>query len=550
MLRKPRKNQKEFMTITKGAINMKSVKKHPLCQAVAMFVAMLMTLTTVTPVARAASHREAPLIALDPAADNTDTYAFRSWQDPSKAVFIMNVIPGQDPADGPNYFNFDDEVLYAINIDNDQDGKAEDVVYEFRFKTETRPALGSLLFPLPYVGNPHIPVAQLQGITKLDGAGSEGLTRRQTYTVTEVRDKKRTELFKGQRLIAVPSNAGSATFKNYEDLASQGIYTDSATGIKVFAGQRAETFYIDLGAVFDTVNLRRFPPLLTATEDANDSRDPFGINRFSGFNVHSIAIEVPINRITKDGKSAETTNTPVIGMYASTARQKEKKLKKDGKVETEGPWVQVSRLANPLVNELIIDTPSKDRWNPQEPEDEAQFQEFYKNPSIALALELIFGFPVTATPRTDLMSLLLKYPGQPLAGNNCGNPCSELLRLNLKVAPVQPQDQKRLGGLAGDPAGFPNGRRPNDDVTDIAIRVVGGANYIAARAGDGVNFLGGAPGAGTNDGPGYGSIPGNRLDVTLNGIAKEFPYLPTPYDGRGRRHIDCVQNTGAPCIEP
>jgi hypothetical protein len=101
-----------------------------------------------------------------------------------------------------------------------------------------------------------------------------------------------------------------------------------------------------------------------------------------------------------------------------------------------------------------------------------------------------------------------------------------------------------------DPAGFPNGRRPNDDVTDLAIRVVGGANYIAALAGDGVNFLGGAPGAGTSDGPGYGIIPGNRLDVTFNGIAKEFPYLPTPYDGRGRRHIDCVQSTGAPCVEP
>jgi hypothetical protein len=206
-------------------------------------------------------------------------------------------------------------------------------------------------------------------------------------------------------------------------------------------------------------------------------------------------------------------------------------------------------LANPLVNELIIDTSAKDFWNSQEPEAEAKFQEFYKNPSIALALELIFGVPVTATPRTDLLSVFLKYPGQPLSGNNCGTPCAELLRLNLKAAPATPENQKRLGGLAGDAAGFPNGRRPNDDVTDIALRVVGGANYIAGLAGDGVNFLGGAPGAGVNDGPGYGAIAGNRLDVTPNGIAKEFPYLPTPFDGRNRRHIDCVQNTGAPCIE-
>jgi hypothetical protein len=516
----------------------------------AILLGGLMALTSVSPVAKAASHREAPLIALDPAADNTDTYAFRSWQDPSKVVFIMNVIPGQDPADGPNYFNFDDEVLYAVNIDNNQDGKAEDIVYEFRFKTENRPALGQLEFPLPYVGNPKIPVAQLQGITKLDGPGSEGLTRRQTYTVTEVRGKKRTELFKGQKLVAVPTNAGPATFKNYEDLASQGIYTDASTGIKVFAGERAETFYIDLGAVFDTANLRRFPPLLSAAEDADDTKDPFGINRFSGINVNSIVIEVPISRITLDGKSVEQTSTPIIGTYASTARQKVKVLGDDGTAKTQGPWVQVSRLANPLVNELIIDTPFKDRWNSQEPEDEAQFQEFYKNPSIAVALELIFGVPVTTTPRTDLMSVFLKYPGQSLSGNNCGNPCAELLRLNLKAPTTQPESQKRLGGLAGDAAGFPNGRRPNDDVTDIALRVVGGANYIAGLAGDGVNFLGGAPGAGVNDGPGYGAIPGNRLDVTVNGIAKEFPYLPTPYDGRGRRHIDCVQSTGAPCVEP
>jgi hypothetical protein len=180
-------------------------------------------------------------------------------------------------------------------------------------------------------------------------------------------------------------------------------------------------------------------------------------------------------------------------------------------------------LANPLVNELIIDTPSKDFWNSQEPEDEAQFQEFYKNPSIAQALALIFNVPVTPTPRTDLMGLLLKYPGQALNGNDCGNPCSELLRVNLKVPPTLPENQKRLGGLAGDAAGFPNGRRPNDDVTDIALRVVGGDNYIAARAGDGVNFLQGAPGS----------------NLTPNGIYKVFPYLPTPYDGRNRRHIDC-----------
>jgi hypothetical protein len=497
--------------------------------------------------AEAASHREAPLIALDPAADNTDVYAFVSYDAANlargpadrKVTFIMNVNPGQDPSDGPNYFNFDEGVLYAINIDNDQDGKADDVVYEFRFKTENRPIAGVLDLgsPLPYLGNPHIPVTALQGITALDGPGSEGLTRRQTYSVTEVRRGKRVELFKGRTLVAVPSNAGPATIPEYEALAAQGVYSDTATGIRVFAGQRAETFYIDLGAVFDTLNLRRSPPFLTAAEDANDSVNPFGVNRFSGANISTIAIEVPIKRITRDGKPAGSNNN-LIGIYASTARPKVRVLSKSGKSEDESdddggpPFVQVSRMANPLVNELIITTPFKDGWNAAEPENEADFQEFYKDPVVAKELKLVFGVDVVPTPRTDLIKLLLKYPGQALKGSDCGKPCAELLRLDLGVAPTAPESQSRLGAaLSTDLAGYPNGRRPNDDVTDIVVRVVGGTNYIAARVGDGVNFLQGAPGS----------------NLTANGISKIFPFLPTPYDGRNRRHIDCGETGANPC---
>jgi Domain of unknown function (DUF4331) len=490
----------------------------------------------------AASHREAPLIAKDPTADNTDTYAFISYDEQNlkrspaerRLTFIMNVIPGENPADGPNYFEFDNRVLYRINIDNNQDGIAEDVAYEFHFQIETRPVNG-LNFPLPYLGNPNISaLPQLQGITKLDGSGSEGLTRRQSYTVTEVRGNQRKELFQGRKLFAVPSNVGPFTIPDYEDLASQGIYEDAASGAQVFAGQRAETFYIDLGAVFDTLNLRRSPPALSKQEDANDHVNPFGVNRFSGTNVHTIAIEVPITWITSDGKPAPETVYPIVGTYASTAR-------------SGGGTAQASRLANPLINELIIDTPTKDVWNASEPENEAQFQSFYQNPTIAQALNLIFGLPVPAAPRTDLMQVLLKYPGQPLDNTNCGTPCSELLRLDLRSKPTPAEKQKRLGGLVGDAAGFPNGRRPNDDVTDIAIRVVGGTAYANARVGDGVNFANGVPGAGTSDGPGYGSIDGNRLDVTNNGIAKEFPFLPTPYDGRNSRQINCNEKDGNPC---
>jgi Domain of unknown function (DUF4331) len=513
--------------------------------------------------ALAASHREAPLIAMDPAADNTDVYAFVSYDAANlvrapadrRVTFIENVNPGQDPADGPNYYNFGDDVLYAINIDNDSDGKAHDIVYEFRFTTENRPVggPGGLTSPLPYLGNPHIPLAVLQGITALDGPGSEGLTRRQTYTVTEIRHGTRTQLFSNRKLIAVPSNVGPATMPNYPALAAQGIYSDPATGVRAFAGQRAETFYIDLGAVFDTLNLRRYLPLLTAAEDV-DTVNPYGVNRFSGANISTIAIEVPITRITSDGKPAATTKNPVIGMYAETDRRQVKVLHGPGEfvngeaANEEGPFVQISRMANPLVNELIITTPFKDRWNASEPENEAQFQAFYQNPVVATELNLVFGVaivPIDGSPannRTDLMSILLKYPGQALNGTNCGQPCAELLRLDLRVPPTAPENQSRLGAaLSTDLAGWPNGRRPNDDVTDIAVRVVGGKNYIANRVGDGVNFLAGAPG-----------VVG--VDITANGIAKNFPFLPTPYDGKNYGRVaHCGETTGPgdnPCGSP
>lgn len=487
---------------------------------------------------QAASHREAPLIALDPSADLTDVYAFVSYDranlarapEDRRVTFIMNVNPGQNPADGPNYFNFADDVVYRFNIDNDRDGRADDIVYEFRFRTEDRPVggPGGLTSPVPYLGNPAIPAAlPLQGITALDGPGSEGLTRRQTYTVTEIREGRKTILWR--KLIAVPSNVGPATMPDYENLAAQGIYSDAVKGLRVFAGQRAETFYIDLGATFDTLNLRRSPPLLSGAGEDGDDVNPFGVNRFAGANISTIALELPIRRITRDGQAAGETNK-YLGLYASTSRSQIKVFRSRGVPKGAGPLVQVARLANPLVNELIINTPAKDFWNAQQPENEARFQEFYKAPVIATALDLVFGgfgVKVPAAPRTDLMQVFLKYPGQAVAGADCGRPCSELLRLDLSVAPTAPAGQKRLGAaLGGDPAGFPNGRRPNDDVTDIAIRVVGGADYIAVKAGDGVNFLDGAPGAGLP--PGIG----NLLGTTATGIAGEFPFLPTPYPGR------------------
>jgi len=330
-------------------------------------------------------------------------------------------------------------------------------------------------------------------------------------------------------------------------LAGKGIFPLSNGG-RVFAGQRDETFYIDLGAVFDTLNLRG-SPILSTEADANDNANPFGNDTFSGFNINTIAIEVPISELT-DKPDA------VIGMYASTSRQKVTlRTEPEGKdddddddelIRGKGKFVQVARMANPLVNELIIGTVDKDRWNATDPKDERQFLDFYLNSRLATAINIVFSTGFTTTNRTDLVNALLKYPSQPQTGTcTKKNPCSELLRLPLGVTPTQPGDQKRLTILAHnaagmstpDPAGWPNGRRPNDDVTDLALRVVAGIllpmppNPAVPFLGDGVNFNIGA--LGTN--------------ITTNGIYEVFPFLPTPHDGRDRRHIDCGELGANPC---
>lgn len=468
----------------------------------------------------AASHREAPQIALDPSADLTDVYAFRNWNDPDKVVFIMNVIPAQEPSSGPNYFTFDDQVLYQIHLDTNRDGVAEDIVYQFRFDSEIRPPFNDL--PLAYAGVDELPGFPA-GIDALDGPGSDGIGLRQRYSVTELRNRnQRRQLGTGTKF-AVPSNVGPRTMPDYQGLAEQGIYPLNNGG-RVFSGQRDETFYIDLGATFDTLNFRA-PPILTPDQDSDDRSNPFGIDMFSGFNVNTIAIEVPIADISDDPNA-------IIGMYASTSRRSTLQRRVNGTLRASGPWRQVARMANPLVNELIIGSGQKDRWNATAPIQESRFIDFYQNSRLAAVINLAFGTDFPIAERRDLVAALLKYPGQNPNGCGSRNRCSELLRLNLSVDPTEPEQQKRLGLLAGDPAGFPNGRRPNDDVTDIALRVVAGALLGPVPAlGDGVNFNIGAPGD----------------SLTDNGIYTVFPFLPTPHDGRNRRHIDCGETGTNPC---
>jgi hypothetical protein len=469
----------------------------------------------------AASHREAPMIANDPTADITDFYFFRSWQDPDKAILIMNVIPSQEPGSGPNYFNFADDVLYEIHIDNNKNNVAANIVYQIRFKTEIRQP--GNVFPLSYVALPPI--------TALTGNGSEGLLLRQSYTVTEVRFGQRPRDLGTGVMYAVPSNVGPRTMPNYEDLADKGIYP-LKNGGRVFAGQRDETFYIDLGGTFDTLNLH-ISPILSDADDANDAiivgvPASGNADTFSGFNVNTIALEIPISDLIGPN------GNKVLGAYASTSRPKVTVIKNNGDRDNSARFVQVARMGNPLVNELIIATNMKDKWNATDAEDEKEFISFYCNSALATALNTVFGTGFPTGNREDLVNALLRYaPGPSVCGSGKTNEAlADFLRVDLNVQPTQAVSQKRLGPLAHDAsgnatpdrAGWPNGRRPNDDVTDVALRVVAGimTNPAVPNLGDGVNFN-------------IGSVGSNR---TANGIATTFPFLPTPFDGRDRRHID------------
>jgi hypothetical protein len=410
--------------------------------------------------AKAASHREAPLIANDPPADITDFFMFRSTQpgQDDKVDLIMDVIPGEEPSAGPNYYNFDPSVAYTFHVDNNTDGKADDIEFEFRFKSELRGIVNDAGLPLSYVALPPI--------TTLDGAG---LGLRQHYSITMIKDGKRTVISPMTDKIAVPSNVGPRTMPNYDGLAAQGMY-DLGGGIKVFAGQRDDPFFIDLGAAFDTLNLR----------------SP-GTDMLSGFNVNTIALEVPASLLTKDHRAPGLTAYPKLGAYASTSRPRVTVRGRGGNSLGLGQFVQVQRLANPLVNELIIGTKDKDLWNSLEPEQEGRFLDYYTNPRFALALSIVFGAVVPSTPRQDLVNALLKY-------SPTDKRLSELLRLNLNSAP---------GGS------WPNGRKPSDDVTDTAIQVVGGPAF--AGAGDNVS----------------------ANDKVLPNV---FPFEASPWDGRNRVH--------------
>ena len=427
----------------------------------------------------ASSHREAPLISQDPLADNTDVYAFVSPRNPDRVTLISNFIPLEAPAGGPNFFKFDDNVLYEIMIDNDGDA-VEDVTFQFRFRTETR-NLETFLYNTGVVtslDDPDLNVRQFYSITRVDGPRRQG---RGTLIADD--------------LPVAPANVGVRSMPDYASIAAAAV-RQLPNNSQAFAGPRDEGFYVNLG-VFDLLGV---PP---ADNDTPDST--------AGFNVHSIAIEVPIETLTNNARRPSSASDPaaVIGVW-STASRPSVTTRVAGGEKHSSRFVQVSRLGNPLVNEVVIPRQLKDTFNAIEPTQDGAALKYVLDPEVPKLLNLLFGVQSPPAPRNDLVTIFLK--GIPGLNQPPGVTPSEMLRLNVAIPPSP--NPNRFGVLGGDTAGFPNGRRVGDDVTDIALRAMAGATPLTPSFNNGIN-------AQLGDG-----VDGN--DVPYLTV---FPYLGLPQPG-------------------
>jgi hypothetical protein len=408
------------------------------------------------------SHREAPEISKDPVADNTDVYAFRSPDRRDSVTILANFIPLQKADGGPNFYEFGDDVLYEIHISNRGDRRS-DISYQFRFTTE--------------ITNPDTFLYNTGPIASINDHAH--WTRPQFYSVRRVEhgdDDDGQVLASG--LACPPVNVGFRSTPNYA-----ATFTDAAVhtlpgGRKVFAGQRAEGFHVDLGSIFDLGTLRPFQHLHLIK-----SADAVGVNGSRALNVHSIALQVPITDLTRDGHLPTDVNAAasVIGVWASASRPRSTILHRDGSKLESGPFVQVSRLGNPLFNEVIVPMSDKDRWNALPPSADEEFLKYVLHPELAALLPVLYPgvFPNLAAytkARGDLVAILLTgIPTGVVPGfqNFTGTKPADLLRLNLAIPPTATPNT--FGILGGDLAGFPNGRRVTDDIIAIELRAIAGA---------------------------------------------------------------------------
>jgi hypothetical protein len=445
------------------------------------------------------SHREAPSISKDPVADNTDTYAFVSPDDPDTVTIISNYVPLEAPFGGPNFFEFGDDVRYFIYIDNNGDGYP-DVTYTFEFET--------------IVSNPN---TFLYNTGQIASISDPNWNRRQFYTVTRTAGNHTQVL--GSGLACPPCNIGPASTPNYTTLADEAIHPLPG-GRTVFAGQRLEGFYVDLGAIFDLGDLRPFEKY-----HVFGAANGTGVNATNGFSVHSIALKVPITDLTRGGRTPSGVSDPaaVIGVWAAASRQRASVFHEGGWCERMGDWAQVSRLGNPLINEVMIPMGLKDQWNSQGPAQDVMFSSHYKHPELASLLPVLYPgvFPNLAgltAARADLVAILLTgIPSGIVPGfqNYTGPTLADELRLNVAIPPSSSPNS--LGVVGGDLAGFPNGRRVFDDVVTIEVRAIAGLTYPLV-----------APSY-TPDGAASGVDDG--LTPSSTTYLDAFPYLGTPLSG-------------------
>jgi Domain of unknown function (DUF4331) len=454
------------------------------------------------------SHREAPEISQDPVADSTDLYAFVSPDRPDTVTLIANYIPLQEPAGGPNFYEFGDDVLYEIHIDNDGDARA-DVSFQFRFTTQVR--------------DPETFLYNTGPILSLD---SPNWNRRQFYSVTRVIGGKAERI--GTGLPCPPCRIGPLSNPHYAELAKAAV-RNLPEGIRCFAGQRAEGFYVDLGSIFDLGNLRPFEELHNQFGMHVFSKAAPGVNGTNHLNVHSIALQVPKGDILRKGSHGVDDPRSVIGVWTTASRQRVRIWDADRGMNVDsGPFRQVSRLANPLINEVIIPLGHKDLWNTLPPFDDKQFASYYTSPGLAALLPVLYPgvFPDLAKlvksgkPRIDIEAVLLTgIPAGIIPGfqNNTGSVLSDLLRLNTAIPPSAKPNI--LGLLGGDLAGFPNGRRVFDDVVTVELRALAGVTYPLIDK---------------------SYVPDKAAGLVTDGLTPkdvkapylhEFPYLGVPYSG-------------------
>jgi hypothetical protein len=489
-------------------------------KAAALTGALIIATTSVGTVL-ASSHREAPLIAGDPAADNTDLYAFLDPNDTTKLTIIANYVPLEEPAGGPNFFPFDPNVRYEIKIDNTGDGIA-DVTYRFKFKTRAQSTNFAGIPTFLYNDGP---------VTSLTDAN---LLVKQTY------DVERNGVEIGSDLRTPPVNVGPRSTPNYAATAALAIRT-LGDGTKVFAGQRDDAFFVDLGSIFDLAGLRPFNALHDIPLPAAR-----GVDGVGGFNTNSIAIDVPLNLLTKDHAQPSGPNDPdaVLGIWATASRRQTRVLNADGSMSFTGPWVQVSRLGNPLVNEVIIPRDKKDYWNGQPPKADAQFARYYKAPELTAVANVLYNAldDAATTNRNDLVAILLTglnipssatVPGG-LQFTRTGATQADMLRVNTGIKPNSAGacvfgvagggTPSRLGALAGDLCGFPNGRRLADDVTDIEVRA------LIEGYGPTLHLVLGVPNRSPNN------VIGDGVDANDTPFLSAFPFMGTPHQGYEHTH--------------